>query len=434
MVVIGHWLMVEVTPSWQISNALVDVPSLQPLTWVLQVMPLFFLVGGVAHAHALESLERRWPEPPGRYAAFVRSRAGRLLRPTLVFLAVWVAGGLIAHVTGLTEGDSERARTARDALVLVPQLLWFVGIYLGACAFAPLMRRLHARWGTWVVVALVLGAALVDVARFGGGPELTGNLNFALVWLALHQLGFLRRDSLLRPRVGAAMAIGGYAAMVVLVRFGPYPVSMVGLPGEPVSNMAPADVRAAQPGHRHLWARSMGASGCGARSRSPAPVEGCSAAGPYAMTAFLWHLTALMVVLLGARALGVTQPPVASWAWWLTRPLLFAVLAVVTAVFVAAFARFDRGSPLATPATREPRRWVDPLAAVSAGVLFLGILMISIVGVDILGNRPVFFLVGDVTPAIAFAVLLLGLGLLAATRPAATPTRDVRRRPEASSR
>jgi hypothetical protein len=139
-------------------------------------------------------------------------------------------------------------------------------------------------------------------------------------------------------------------------------------------------------------------------------------AGPFAMTAFLWHLTALMVTLLALRALGVTQPAVASLAWWLTRPVLFIVLAAVTAVLVAAFVRFDRGVRSADDAVEETRAWPDPLAAVAALVIFFGILMVSVVGVDVLGNRLVFFLVGDITPAIAFGVLLCGAGLLALTR------------------
>jgi hypothetical protein len=137
---------------------------------------------------------------------------------------------------------------------------------------------------------------------------------------------------------------------------------------------------------------------------------------PFAMTAFLWHLTALMAVLVGARALGLEQPPVASLAWWLTRPLLFVVLTAATTALVAAFVRFDRVTAGSHEDGLDRRRWVDPVTAVSAAVLFFGILIVSIVGVDVLGNRPVFFLVGDVTPALGFAVLLLGLALLEAPR------------------
>ena len=131
---------------------------------------------------------------------------------------------------------------------------------------------------------------------------------------------------------------------------------------------------------------------------------------PFAMTAFLWHLTALMTVLVTARALGIEQPPVASITWWLTRPLLFAVLAVATSALVAVFVRFDRSAPSPAATVIDQRRWVDPVTAVSAAVLFFGVLIVSIVGVDVL----VFFLVGDVTPAVGFAVLLLGLALLQA--------------------
>ncbi|GAA5029918.1 hypothetical protein GCM10023258_26710 [Terrabacter aeriphilus] len=422
VVVLGHWLMVDITPDGRIANALAEVPALQPLTWLLQVMPLFFLVGGVAHAHTLESLERRHPDGPGRYAAFFRARALRLLRPTLAFLVVWAAIGAAAHLTGLTSRPGDVGRIAREALVLVPQLLWFVGIYLGACAFAPLMRDLHRRWGLRVVAALVTAACLVDLVRFGGGPELVGNLNFALVWLALHQLGFAWRDGLLTTRRGWAMAIGGFAAMGLLVGLGPYPVSMVGLPGEAVSNMAPPTVA--------LLAQGFGICGLAVLLRPPMtrvlarpPAwRAVVVAGPFAMTAFLWHLTGLLTVLLAARAVGVSQPVTGTLAWWVTRPLLFAVLASVTAVLVAVFVRFDRSPRSASPASpsspaRPAPRWVDPLAVVSAVVLFFGILVVSIVGVDVLGNRPVFFLVGDVTPLVGFAVLGVGLLLLRATRP-----------------
>jgi hypothetical protein len=416
VVILGHWLMVAITFDGRITNALAVVPALQPLTWLLQVMPLFFLVGGVAHAHTLESLGRRHPAYTGRYAAFFRARARRLLRPTLAFLGAWVALGAVAHVTGLTGRTDDAGRLARDALVTVPQLLWFVGIYLGACAFAPLMRDLHQRWGLRVVAVLVALAVAVDVVRFGGGPPLVGNLNFGAVWLALHQLGFAWRDGLLTVARGWVMTAAGFGVMGFAIWLWPYPVSMVGLPGEAVSNMAPPTAA--------LLAQGVGICGLAVVLRPvmgrvlarPRTWRAVVTVGPFAMTAFLWHLTALMVVLLLARAGGVEQPGIASWAWWLTRPVLFAVLAGVTAVLVAVFVRFDQGPRAASGRPDERHRWVDPTAAIAAAVLFFGILMVSVVGVDVLGNRPVFFLVGDVTPVVGFAVLAAGLLLLRATR------------------
>lgn len=412
MVVLGHWLMVVLTPDGEITNALTIVAALQPLTWLLQVMPLFFLVGGVAHSYALDSLDRRVPPgSPGRYAAFFRARGVRLLRPSLAFLAVWVALGIVAHVSGLTARPGVQGRFARDALVAVPQLLWFVGIYLGACAFAPLMRSFHERWGPYAAGLLVGLAVLVDVARFTAA-ELVGNLNFVFVWLAFHQLGFLWRDGRLTRRAGWTMVVGGYGAMLIAITVGPYPTSMVGLPGEPISNMAPPTVA--------LLAQGVGICGLAVLVRPtmnrvlsrPRAWLAVVRAAPFAMTAFLWHLTGLMVVLLAMRALGVEQPAVASWAWWLTRPVLFVLLAAVTAVLVAAFVRFDRGPRTATSAPMRGSRWADVAAGVSALLVFFGILIISIVGVDVLGNRAVFFLVGDVTPAVGFALLGAGIGAL----------------------
>ena len=82
-VIVGHWLMAVVVVGREgnvtTTNALALMPALQPLTWVLQVMPVFFLVGGYANARAWESLRRRG----GTYADFVRTRAGRLLRRRL---------------------------------------------------------------------------------------------------------------------------------------------------------------------------------------------------------------------------------------------------------------------------------------------------------------------------------------------------------------
>ena len=57
--VLGHWLMVAITPDGHITNALAVVPALQPLTWLLQVMPLFFLVGGFSNRASLTAARRR---------------------------------------------------------------------------------------------------------------------------------------------------------------------------------------------------------------------------------------------------------------------------------------------------------------------------------------------------------------------------------------
>ena len=264
-------------------------------------MPLFFLVGGVAHTYSLESRARVGGTVRGRYAVFVQARAARLLRPTLVFLAVWVVLGVVADLAGWTSGRQATLVTA--ALVLVPQLLWFVGIYLGVAAFAPAMARAHRSWGVAVPFALALAACLVDLARFGAGLGVVGNLNFAFVWLALHQWGLLWRDGRLTYRLALALAVLGSVGLGLAVTVGPYPTSMVGLPGDDVSNMAPPTAALLAQGLALIGVAALLRGPMRRALRRPALWRGVVTAGAFAMTAFLWHLTALLGVLLGdARA------------------------------------------------------------------------------------------------------------------------------------
>jgi len=419
VVMLGHWFMVTVGSDGTIGNVLALVPALQPITWVLQVMPLFFLVGGVAHGHTLAGMARRGGSERGRYAVFVRSRARRLLRPTLVFLGVWVGLGLIAHLSGATRGAAGQAPLLVNALVMVPQLLWFVGIYLGIGAFAPATYRWHQRSGWTALVVLVVAAVLVDVVRFALGVGILGNLNFALVWLAVHQAGFLWRDGRLGARTGPLLAGAAAVGFAVALWIGPYPLSMVGLPGAEVSNMAPPTAALLAQGLVLIGLAAWVRRPMNAWLSRPGVWRWVVRAGGLAMTAFLWHLTALLATLVVARVLGVALPEPASAVWWWTRPLWVLVLLAPTAALIAIFLHFDRpGAGRGADGIRaETRAWPDAVAVLAVFVTVFGVLMVSITGVDILGNRPQFFLVGEVTPGVAFAVLLAGLVLLRVCRP-----------------
>ncbi len=90
-VILGHFLMAVVDDrpeatgghSFVFTNILALAPWTRPATWVLQVMPIFFVVGGFAHATAWRSLARRG----GGYADFARARVARLVWPALVFVS-----------------------------------------------------------------------------------------------------------------------------------------------------------------------------------------------------------------------------------------------------------------------------------------------------------------------------------------------------------
>ncbi|MGV9313362.1 acyltransferase family protein [Streptomyces sp. NPDC003691] len=448
VVVLGHWLMAAVDDGngdgggdgdgARIGNLLAVVPGLQILTWVLQVMPVFFFVGGFAHALSYRSLARR---APGRsvYADFQRARLQRLLRPTMVFVLVW--GALALAVQWAGGGD---AGPAGPALRLITQPLWFIGVYLAMVALTPPLLRLHERYRWGAFGGLLAAAAAVDTARFVFGVEYAAFLNFAFVWLAVHQLGFLAADGLLtRP---ALLAGGGLAGAAALVALGPYPLSMVGMPGEKVSNMAPPTLALLCHG---LWL--VGAAcllrGPGTRFAGRARVwRGVVAANGVAMTAFLWHLTALLGVYAVLLGLGTALPEPASGAWWAQTPPRLLAAAVLTAALVAAFRRFERPAPRpappgagasGSPATCGPAGSAGipgppsgtpsgsgtpeapggpgtpggsgPLAAAGITLCLAGILGLSLVGYDgLLDGRSATLIAVPVTAPAAVAAALAG--------------------------
>jgi hypothetical protein len=259
----------------------------------------------------------------------------------------------------------------RPATRLVVQPLWFLGLYLLVVALAPAMLRLHRRFGPAVAVWLALAAATADVAsRVAGLPGLDrlGDLNFLLVWLFAHQLGFLYADGTLPGwprRAHLAMAAGGLASLAVLTGSGAWPRSMVGLPGDQVSNMNPPSLC--------IVALTVWLVGLAMLVRDPVtrwlhrprPWLLVVTAGSALMTLFLWHLTALVLAVLVLHPLGLTHPTPGTPTWWALRPLWLLVPAAMLVPLVAVFARFEHPGPARSrPILSRPILWI------AAGTLF----------------------------------------------------------------
>ena len=311
-VVLGHWA--TTTAVWEPDrvlsvNALSVVPWTRLATWLIQVMPLVFFAGGFAN-----SVSRR---RAGSYLTYLDGRLGRLLIPTAVFLAVWLALGLA--VEGIDSGSPGQTRAAE--VVGLP--LWFLGIYVVAVALAPAMEQLHRRFGLWVAAALVGAVGVIDLVSIGLGVEGVGGANYAFQWLFAHQLGFAYADGTL-PRWGrrgaALMAAAGLVGLVLLTTVGGYPVSVVGVPGQDRSN--------AQPPSLAMVALTLWLVGLALLLR-PAAESWMARAGPWrrvrrvhtvVLTAFLWHVTAIALGAAVARAVGAPEPAVGSGLWWALRP------------------------------------------------------------------------------------------------------------------
>ncbi|MFE7763136.1 acyltransferase family protein [Streptomyces sp. NPDC057438] len=414
-VVLGHWLMAAVTTGGgeggrvEVGNLLAVEPGLQILTWALQIMPVFFFVGGFSHALSYRSLSRRHPDGDSLYPAFLRARLQRLLRPTMVFIGVWGVAAVLLQLAGRGGGLLD------VALRLVAQPLWFIGIYLAMVAFTPPLLRLHERYGWAAFGALVAAAGAVDVLRFALDVPYVEFLNFAFVWLAVHQLGFLRADGrLTRPYL---LAGAGLAGAALLVAYGPYPLSMVGMPGEKVSNMAPPTFALLCHGLWLVGAVEWLRGPAGRWLERPRVWRAVVAANGVSMTAFLWHLSAMLGVYGVLLALRVPLPAPAAGAWWAQLPPRIAAAAVLTAVLVAAFRRFERPAAHATvPRPRGsahgPTAYAGAAAALGVVLCLFGVLGLSMVGFGGLFEGRTALLIAVPVSAPAAVAMTLGGWLL----------------------
>ncbi len=350
-VILGHFLMAAVFLEPDANPATIDFTNVLELapwtrwgTLILQVMPIFFVVGGFAHATSIRSLRSRG----GGYADFVNARIARLVRPALVYVAVGVVVGLVVDAT---VGDRVEIG---PVLQIAGQLLWFIGIYLIAAAFAPALLRTHERFGWRALAALIAAAALVDTLRLAAGIDGVKWLNFAFVWLALHQLGFFYADGVAGPvadprrgrRLGVALLAVGVGTIVLLSTLGPYGVAMVSYAGEKLSNLAPPTVVLLAFGIAQAGALLLVRPAVTRWLSRRAPWRAVIMGGAVAMTAFLWHFTALIGVFVALWLAGVTldSGPLEGSFWWTKLAVLVPFLAVVVGL-VAVFRRFDRPPP-----------------------------------------------------------------------------------------
>ena len=394
MVITGHWLIVALyydDGSLTVGDLLSIRPTTQWMTWVFQVMPVFFIVGGYANAVSLEGAHRRGVD----YAGWLVTRLNRLVSPLLVLLFAWAILAAILHFSGISGDTLQLASRAS----LIP--IWFLAIYTVVVILAPATYMAWQRWGFASFWVFAIAGGLVDVAFFAADQQWLGWTNYVWVWLAVHHLGYAWRDGRMgSPARLLVYSVLGLSVLALLVFKGPYPFAMVGSPDEGLSNTLPPKITLLalgifqfglllsieKPMRRmlsglRLWAATV-------------------LINSMIMTLYLWHLTVMVIVvalayLAGGLGLGV-EPGGADW--WMSRPLWIAFLYAVLLPVAFALAPLERR----TLAADAP---VPSAARLVAGALLicLGVALLALFGI---GSPPVPGL--DIA---AFAMVAVGSGI-----------------------
>lgn len=343
VVVLWHWVF-SIT-QWNSSGALTmpnpidTVPGLWLVTWVLQIMPLFFFVGGFANSTAWSATIRRGDDA----GVFLRSRMARLLRPIVVMAGAWVvADTLLSFLV-----PSYSSVLVWGRVVFVP--LWFLGVYAGVVLVVPITRRWHDAAPRLALALMAIAIAAVDLVRFAGGIELIGFVNVVLVFGFVHQLGYFYADGSLTRcsrRTQWTLAGGGLVALVLLTGVGPYSDSMVAVRGSAVSNMFPPTACIAALGVFQAGLALLARPALNRWLARKGPWKVVVAANSVAMTVFTWHMTAYVIALGIVEGLGgrLLSEPTAHW--WTERPLWLVAPGMVLAGLVVIFARVETRAAL----------------------------------------------------------------------------------------
>jgi surface polysaccharide O-acyltransferase-like enzyme len=394
LIVLGHWLAGSVTyrdGSFGRQNPLMDQPWTQWLTWIFQAVPVFFLVAGYA---AAVSWGRRRASDGMSRQTWVRHRLARVLGPSAVYVAVVSAIVLASGTAGAAGSLVEYAGWA------VAMHLWFLAVYLIVVSLTPIAIAAQQRWGLLVPAALASGLAAVDIAALAGHVPYLNWLNYLLCWGLLYQIGIAWQSGYLAGIRAVLLAAGSACALWLLIWLGPYPISMIGVPGQAVQNTEPPSVAMLAFGCAQAGLAIFVAPAVNSVLRSGAVQRVLSRANANVMALYLWHMIPVVIVAVTAYPAGLLpQPDEGGVQWWLARLEWVAILSVVTAVELALLRWGRRFFAAPLPGVDVPRgRWAEPVMLAGALMASYGFALLAAEGFAPDGHFPwltaVIFAVG----------------------------------------
>ena len=377
VVVALHALMVGVSVGPQgpvLENALDGNPWFSSLSWLVQVMPLFFIAGGFSSVSQWRRMQLR-----GSTAGdYVRLRLVRLLVPAVVLVASVGTGLLILPVAGV---PGEMVETAGYR---ISQPLWFLAVYLGCSALVPLMASAHGKAGLPTLVGLALAIVAVDTGRLFMELPALGYANLAFVWLFIQQLGFWLADGRVGRMSRAARKWIAGLSLVLLVHL----FASGWYSGDMFSNLNPPTGALALLAIAQLMVFSLAQKRIRRWTERSKAMSLVRLVGSKAMTIYLWHMP-VMVSLAGILLMVPVHLPAPGTAeWWLSRPVWLVAVACALLPVVRRLGRLELVSASSKGPLTHPRILLGAVSGV-AGVVVL--------------------LVDGITPGMAFLSVVLFL-------------------------
>ncbi|MFJ4865297.1 acyltransferase [Streptomyces sp. NPDC088748] len=366
----GHWLLGGLTldADGGLHNAspLSALGGLAPASWVLQMLGIFFLVGGYASAL---SFGRR----TGPVRAWLKGRVVRLGRPVLGVTVVWALAAPVLYAAGVPEA------TLRTGATLVIQPLWFVGVYVVVTALTPYCVRAARHLGGLSAAPLIGTVAVVDFLRYGpfadSVPSWLALVNILPGWLFAYQLGVCWGERRIGRRGAWLLLAGGALLFAALLAVFHYPASMVGVPGAARTNSHPPSLlvlalASAQSGAAILLRERLAKLLARPALWAPVVVINLSA-----MTILCWHQSAMLAAAVpgsfAGELAGLTTAPDGP-AWIVARLAWMPVFAVLF-VGIARYARRFESPPREGRGASALRRTVAGLLAAGFAVFALGL-------------------------------------------------------------
>ncbi|NYH52952.1 MULTISPECIES: acyltransferase family protein [Nocardiopsis] len=377
LVVLQHWWLPVLVHEQDTLSAgsVLAIEGGFALTWVVQVMPLIFFVGGAANLISWRAASGRGVSVPTWYARRLR----RLAWPVVPLAAVWIVG---SHLLVLGGAPAQAVLVGAEAAGMV---LWFLAVYVLVVVATPVLVGAQERFGWWVPAALLAAAAAVDLVRFGTGTDWAGYLNVAFVWLGVHQLGLRYATGAIRLRYAAWMAVGGAATALGLALVGPYSLNMTGVFASQTSNVSPPTLVLAALGVAQVGVAVLLRERISAWSERPGPARLLDRICPQLMTVYLWHMLPVSVVAgTLVFGLGIDTPEPLTGLWFLWGVLGVAAVLPLVVPLAHWAVRFEN-PPKALDGSPGMVRALAAAALVGGGMLTLTVSGLGLGPVPLLG-------------------------------------------------